>query len=649
MPSQNLYKILLPIPVDKSFSYVAKDKLHIGQVVRVPFRNKEMLGVVWEYDNNEPEYIIKEIIEAYPEYKLSETLMEFIIKVAQYNFALLGWVLKMTLNIPDVFLKPILPNNKPDEITTQLATLSEPQEQALAEINKNDGITVLDGVTGSGKTEVYLHSIAKVLQEGGQALVLLPEIALTSQLMTRFKEKFPNLPIQWHSQLTPKQRKQNWIDIASGNKQFVVGARSALFLPFSNLKLIVVDEEHDQSFKQEEQVIYNARDMAILRGNIEKIPIILASATPSIETLYNIEHGKYHRVKLQSRFKGAALPDIKVVDMRKEGRDKNCISKTLALHIVKAIECKEQVMLFLNRRGYSSLSLCKSCFAKIECPDCNFWLVKHKSKNNLQCHYCGFTIPISIKCSNCGEEGKIESIGTGVEKVAEEIESLFPTAKHIIISSDATPNYKAIGEAVQKITNQEVDIIIGTQMITKGLHFPKINLVGIVDADSSMISGDPRALERTYQVLQQVTGRAGRESQKSDVIIQTYNPDNIILQNLIKYDIETFIKSEMIDRKIAQMPPFSRLVMIKASGINEQKVQKYMQELVQKAPIDDRIDILGPSVAPIPMLKKRYRYRLLIKADRKLNIQMVLKQWLDSAPVNKAVTVKIDIDPYNFS
>ena len=257
-------------------------------------------------------------------------------------------------------------------------------------------------------------------------------------------------------------------------------------------------------------------------------------------------------------------------------------------------------------------------------------------------------MPVSVKCASCGEEGKIESIGIGVEKVAEEIERFFPDARSIVISSDATPNYKAINEAVEKVANQEVDIVIGTQMITKGLHFPKINLVGIIDADSSMISGDPRALERTYQVLQQVTGRAGRESQNSDVIIQTYNPDNVILQNLVQYDIETFIKSEMADREIAQMPPFSRLIMIKASGINEQKVERYVNQLVKNAPIDDRIEILGPSVAPIPMLRKRYRYRILVKTDRKLNIQMILKQWLETISGDKSVTVKIDIDPYNF-
>ena len=353
MPQGNLYKVLLPVPLDKAFSYKSEELLEIGQVVRVSFRNKQILGVVWqrEDDDVDLQYTVKDIIESYSDYKFSEPLMKFLEKVAQYNVALLGWVLKMALNTPDVFLKPIASSDKADKTEINLAALSKLQENAVVEINNHEGVTVLDGVTGSGKTEVYLHNIAKVLKEGGQVLVLLPEIALTSQLMTRFNERFPNMPIQWHSQLTPKKRKQNWIDIASGSKQFVVGARSALFLPFNNLKLIVVDEEHDQSFKQEEQVIYNARDMAILRGNIEKVPVVLASATPSIETLYNIELGRYKRVKLESRFKNAALPNIKVVDMRREGRQKSCISKTLSEHIAQAIERKEQVMLFLNRRG----------------------------------------------------------------------------------------------------------------------------------------------------------------------------------------------------------------------------------------------------------------------------------------------------------
>ena len=647
--TEYLYQILLPLPFDYPFTYKSHTQLKIGDIVKVPFRNKELIGSVWaEEDRRNIHYKLKEIIEIYKIFPLSHNMITFITKVAEYNMIPLGSVLKMTLNTPEVFLKQkeIIPYQH--IFNPNLVKPNPSQQSTLELIQKNKDVSVLHGVTGSGKTEVYLHLIADVIKNRGQVLLLLPEITLTSQLVQRFEQRFHEACLQWHSQLTPKNRKMNWLNIAKGNAKFIVGARSALFLNYQNLQLIIIDEEHDHSFKQEEQPIYHARDMAILKSKIENIPIVLTSATPSIETLHNVTLGKYKYYTLENRFKNASMPEINITDLRKNKEDgMHCISKLLKKKIEDALQREEQVLLFLNKRGYSSLTICTSCFSKVECPDCNFYLVKHQKHNKLQCHYCGFSI-YEPKCKSCNDNTEIKSIGIGVERVLEEVKKLFPSARNIIISSDTASGYKKISEAMDQISNHQVDIIIGTQMITKGLHFSKINLVGIIDADSSMVSTDPRAIEKTYQVLQQVSGRAGRESNKSEVVIQTYNPKNIILQTIVEYDFQTFLEIEKRDREIAQMPPFRRLAMIKATSLNEEALKKYMNLLVRNAPIDDRIQILGPSPAPVTMIRKRYRYRILINADKSINIQNIIKKWIADSTPPRNIRISVDIDPYHF-
>jgi primosomal protein N' (replication factor Y) len=514
--------------------------------------------------------------------------------------------------------------------------------------------TVLDGVTGSGKTEVYSAAVAAALATSHQplatqTLILLPEIALTTQIVSRFESTFGFAPTQWHSGLTPKQREKNWRDIASGRARLVIGARSALFLPFANLKLIVVDEEHDGSYKQEEGVIYQARDMAVVRASIEKIPIILASATPSIETVENVKAGKYSRLHLGSRHGAAVLPQVKIVDMRREKLKAGLwLSGSLKKSITENLASGRQSMLFLNRRGYAPLTLCRECGHRFKCPDCSSWLVEHKSRRQLLCHHCGYNQPVPQACPECQKEGQLVSCGPGVERVAEEVAKTFPNARVCLMTSDKMTTLNAANEVVSSISNGNVDIIVGTQIMAKGYHFPNLTLVGIVDADLGLEGGDLRAAERTYQLLQQVSGRAGRESEKGMVIMQSYMPENMVMQSLASGGRDEFISSESTSRKLTNMPPYSRLAGVIVSGRDDRQTALVAKAIVAAAPLQQSLRILGPVPAPLFLLRGKYRYRILVQSPRNINIQLWLKFLLERVKVPSSVKVKVDIDPYNF-
>ena len=510
--------------------------------------------------------------------------------------------------------------------------------------------TLLDGVTGSGKTEVYFAAIRHILETSeGQILILLPEIVLTNQLLARFEQRFGFQPVAWHSGLTPKQRQTAWKSTVKGDARLIIGARSALFLPFPSLSLIIVDEEHDSSYKQEEGVAYNARDMAVVRASLEKIPIVLASATPSLETVHNVDIGKFHAITLPARFGGAVMPSIDVVDMRQQGLSYGLwLSEPLKRALADTLHAGKQSMLYLNRRGYAPLTLCRKCGYRLQCPHCSSWLVEHRKRCILQCHHCGYNKPPPSACPECKEVGSMVACGPGVERIAEEVASLLPQAKLAVLASDVIASPAEARAIVESIIAGEIDIIVGTQMIAKGHHFPNLTLVGVIDADLGLEGGDLRAVERTYQLLHQVSGRAGREKDKGRVIMQSYHPDNTILHALQKEGRDAFLAQEMRSRERNAMPPFTRLAGIILSGKEEGAVLAAAKKLVKYAPQEEGLRILGPAPAPMAYLRGNYRYRLLIKAKRTILLQKALKFWLMSVKTPSSVRIKVDIDPYNF-
>ena len=517
------------------------------------------------------------------------------------------------------------------------------------ESDEGFSVTLLDGVTGSGKTEVYFEAVAKCLERGRQALVLVPEIALTAQWLTRFETRFGAPPAEWHSDLGSARRRRTWRAVAEGAVRVVVGARSALFLPFADLGLIVVDEEHDTSFKQEDGVVYNARDMAVVRGRLAEIPVVLSSATPSLETVENVNAGRYGRLHLPERHAGAALPDIRAIDMRAEpmGRQ-SWLSPTLRVALAETFEAGEQAMLYLNRRGYAPLTLCRACGYRLECPHCTAWLVEHRLAARLECHHCGFATRPPGDCPECGAADAFAACGPGVERLAEEVSQVFPDARVAIMASDTVTGPAAAAALVQRVQEHDIDLLIGTQIMAKGHHFPLLTMVGVVDADLGLAGGDLRAAERTYQLLHQVAGRAGRESRPGRVILQTYQPDHPVICALVAGDRDTFLAAEAKARRDRRMPPFGRLAAVIVSGRDEGAVDAASRALGRTAPHGAGVDVLGPAPAPLAMIRGRHRRRLLLKAEKEVNVQAVLRRWLDQVRVKGGVRVDVDVDPYSF-
>jgi primosomal protein N' (replication factor Y) len=511
-------------------------------------------------------------------------------------------------------------------------------------------VTLIDGVTGSGKTEVYFEAVAAALDRGKQVLILLPEIALTQAFLERFHDRFGAKPAEWHSDLPPKMRERVWRQVAEGGVRVVAGARSALFLPFSNLGLIVVDEEHDPAYKQEDGVCYHARDMAVVRGHIGAFPVVLASATPSIESQVNARQGRYGRVVLPGRFADAALPDIKAIDMRRAPPARGgFLSPVLVGHVQATLERGEQSLLFLNRRGYAPLTLCRVCGHRFQCPDCSSWLVEHRFRGQLVCHHCGHHEKRPEACPECGTLDHLVACGPGVERIAEEVVGHFPDARTIVLSSDLMGGVKRLRLELEAIAKGEADIVIGTQLVAKGHNFPNMTLVGVVDADIGLANGDPRAAERTFQLLSQVTGRAGRTGRKSLGLLQTYQPDHPVMQAIVSGDAEAFYEREIAERQRAHLPPFGRLAAVIVSAATRAEAESHARALRRAAPPADAIHVLGPAEAPLALVAGRHRYRLLVQGERRSDMQGFIRTMLAGGPkLRGSIRVQIDIDPQSF-
>lgn len=508
---------------------------------------------------------------------------------------------------------------------------------------------LLEGVTGSGKTEVYLEALATTLQAGGQALVLLPEIALTSAVTARFAARFGAEPAVWHSTLTPRQRARVWDAVASGDARVVIGARSALFLPFANLGLIVVDEEHDAAYKQEDAPIYHARDMAVVRGTLAACPVVLASATPSLETRANAARGRYARLELPDRFGGRTLPSLMVADLTRHppppGR---FIGPQLETAVRETLDAGHQALLFLNRRGYAPLTLCRACGHRLQCPNCSTWLVQHRHRPRLVCHHCGHDEAVPRACPSCGTEGKLAPVGPGVERICEEAASLFPAARISVLSSDLT-GIARLQEELQSIERGEVDLIIGTQLVTKGHNFPGLALVGVVDADLGLGTADPRAAERTFQALDQVTGRAGRGATAGRAVLQTHDPAHPVITALARGERAAFYDAETETRERAGLPPFGRMASLIISAPDKVAAERHARALLRAAPPSGRVRLLGPAEAPIALLRGRHRYRITVKTPREFDLSAYLRAWRGAMPkAPGAVAVSVDIDPVSF-
>jgi primosomal protein N' (replication factor Y) len=548
--------------------------------------------------------------------------------------------------------EPVASSPDPDFVAPDFTPAQREAAQALRAAVAKGGYsaTLIDGVTGSGKTQVYFEAIAETVRRSRQALVLMPEIALTGQFLDRFAERFGARPAEWHSQLSPRLRARTWAAAASGEIKVVVGARSALFLPYAELGLIIVDEEHDPAYKQEDGVRYHARDMAVVRASLGGIPIVLASATPSVETEVNARRGRYVRLHLPERFGGQELPSLKAIDLRREGPSPGrFIAPRLAEAIKNAIERGEQALLFLNRRGYAPLTLCRQCGFRLSCPNCDAWLVDHRFRHRLVCHHCGFSMPVPAQCAKCQATGSFVACGPGVERLAEEAEALFPNRRILVLSSDLVATLERMREELAEIEQGRVDIVIGTQLVAKGHHFPKLNLVGIVDADIGLANGDPRAAERTFQLLHQVVGRAGREHGRGTGFLQTYQPDHPVLRALIAADREAFYSNEIELREKTHYPPFGRLASVLISGPDKPAAQAFARRLAQSAPRAEEVRVLGPAEAPLALLRGRHRFRLLVKAPRGFDLSAYTRQWLAAAakPTGK-MKLEVDIDPQSF-
>jgi primosomal protein N' (replication factor Y) len=509
-------------------------------------------------------------------------------------------------------------------------------------------VMLLDGVTGSGKTEVYFEAMAAALAGGGQTLLLLPEIALTQPFLARVERRFGAEPAAWHSDLRPRERERVWRGVADGSAKIVVGARSALFLPWKNLKLIVVDEEHESAYKQDDGVAYHARDMAVLYGSLGKFPVILSSATPSLETLVNVDRGRYGVVRLTDRHGRAELPEIGLIDLKRTSPDPGqWLSPPLLAEVGRTLAEGDQALLFLNRRGYAPLTLCRACGHRLECPHCAASLVEHRFRRQLMCHHCGHVEPMPRDCPSCHAEGKMVPVGPGVERLAEEAAERFPDARIAVLSSDLSRG-SLLRDAIDGVAEGRYNLVIGTQLVAKGHHFPHLTLVGVVDADLALESTDPRGAERTWALLAQVAGRAGRGAKPGRAIVQTYLPEHPLMQALKKGDRDAYFAQEKAIREQAGLPPYGRLAAIVVSGHDGAETERFARRLGLAAPLADSVTVLGPAIAPIAMVRGRHRWRLLVKARREVNLQGFLRLWLKDVKPRGSLALQVDVDPYNF-
>jgi len=548
---------------------------------------------------------------------------------------------------------PAPPIVEPPDPEAAVPVLSPEQAQAMAQIRELDvagfGVALLDGVTGGGKTEVFFEAVADTVRAGRQGLILLPEIALTHTFIERFTKRFGTRPAEWHSDMTPAQRARVWRGVLSGQVRVVLGARSALFLPFRELGIIVLDEEHDGAFKQYEGVSYHARDMAVVRAKFAQARVVLSSATPSVESRNNANLGRYTHVLLQSRFAEAAMPDITALDMREEPPEKGqWIAPRLAREVFATLDRGEQALLFLNRRGYAPLTLCNACGHQYQCPDCSAWLVEHRFRGVLMCHHCGHEERVPKACKACGALDTLVAVGPGIERVAEEAEARFPGARKVILSSDMGSNAQ-IRDRFAEIEKGEYDLIIGTQLVSKGHHFEKLTLVGVIDADLGLAHGDPRAAERTFQILTQVTGRAGRASKAGRAFLQTYHPTHPVMEAMVKGDREAFYRYELASREAGGLPPFGRLAALIVSANEHDPAFAFAKSILAAAPMADGLRLFGPADAPVAMVRGRHRVRLLAQSGKDFDLSGYVRFWLEQAPkATGNLRVQVDIDPQSF-
>ncbi len=644
-----------------------------GDIITVPFGKKELLGVVWGQGNAQIDAgKMKEAREHLSQFPpLSEQLRKFVDWTSWYACAPKGAILKMVLPMPDIakegrkstsaFIETDIDLSK-----IHLANLSGIQKEAADRLTDSIGggfsVSLLDGVTGSGKTEVYFEAIAKVLTQRQsdptlQCLILLPEIALSIQWLERFEKRFSFKPVVWNSEITPARKRASWQAIAKGDAPVVVGARSALFLPYKNLALLIADEEHDGSYKQEEGVIYHARDFAVARARFENIPAVLVSATPSLETYANAKDGKYREITLSARHNDAVMPDITLLDMRKVELERGAfISRPLRDELAASIADGHQCMLFLNRRGYAPLLLCRACGHRFQCPDCSAWMVvhkraprasKHEAVSCLECHHCNYRIPEPKQCPACQAEDKLAACGPGVERLKEEVAEFLPQARVAVMASDSMAPGE-VAETITAMTDKKIDLLIGTQMIAKGHHFANLAVVGVVDADLGLAGGDLRAAERTYQMLHQLSGRAGREQIRGRVYMQSFLPEHPVIKALVSGERNAFMAAELKARKNAHMPPFTRLAAIIVEGEKEDQVMNTARKLASSFPASKSTHLYGPAPAPLFLLRGKFRFRLLVKAERDVNLPNIVRHWVETQEAPSTVRIKIDIDPQSF-
>jgi primosomal protein N' (replication factor Y) len=719
MTPVHFVSVLVPVAVERPYTYASDRPLQPGTIVAVPLGARITLGAVWPDTPDEvaPKKLrgIEHVFDTPP---LPQELIRFVDWVADYTLASRGMILRMVLRSPEA-LEPERPmvgvrlaGPPPQRLTgarrrvldaaadglawskTGLAAaagvstgvvdglishgtlelVAMPQRPVAADLDpahappelspeqrrgaealvaafeEGFSVALLDGVTGSGKTEVYCEAVAEALRRGRQALVLLPEIALTGAFLDRFAARFGSRPAEWHSEVGTKQRARVWRAVSRGEVRAVVGARSALFLPFSELGLIVIDEEHDPAYKQEDGVAYNARDMAVVRGSLSGFPVVLSSATPSVESRVNADRGRYRHLILPARFGVAIAPKVAAIDLKSNPPERGrWLSPPLVAAVTDTIARGEQALLFLNRRGYAPLTLCRACGHRMACPNCSAWLVEHRFRRMLVCHHCGHEERRPDACPSCGAEESLVPCGPGVERLQEEVVGRFPKARTLVLSSDVLGGVQRLRAELEAVARGEVDIIVGTQLVAKGHNFPGLSLVGVVDADLGLSHGDPRAAERTFQLLTQVTGRAGRAGQESRGLIQTYTPDHPVIQALVSGDREAFYATEIETRRRGGLPPFGRLASVIVSAGDRHTAQAHARAMAMAAPLEEGVRLLGPAEAPFAVLRGRHRFRLLAQSDKAGRLHDWLRAWLAKAPKERgSVRVAIDVDPMSF-
>ena len=647
--------ILLPKVFNHPFTYETSLKLKLGDYVEVPFGNSKTVGVVWDdFENNQfKKFKTKKVIKKLNLPNLNKKMVNFINWFSEYNIIPKGMALKLSLSSNDILEK--FPEDELENFSNHHKKkefeLTKSQEESLKRLEKKNNefrVHVVQGVTGSGKTIVYFHAIKKILERSKQCLILLPEIGLISQFEKKFTEFFGFNPAVWHSGITPRKRKIIWSGVVNNKLKVVIGARSSLFLPFKDLGLIVVDEEHDQSFKQDEGVIYNARDMAISRAYFENFPINLVTSIPSLETFNNIKKGKFSVSKISERFRKASLPNYEIINLNKTKLEPNSwLSKEIIEKVKLHLSKNDQILFFVNRRGFSPNVFCKKCLKIFSCPNCSINMVYHKTKEILLCHYCGYKSKINTECKD-NKSCDLVFYGPGVERIAEEVKKKFPTKNQLIFSSD-TMNKKNSKDLLKQIVDNNIQILVGTQLISKGFHFPHLNCIVVVDIDLNSQGHDLRGTEKNLQLYHQLSGRAGRAGKPATVYFQTYNLNKNMITDITNDNPEIFLEKELELRKLNGLPPFQRFISLIITGLNEKKTEQEANRF--KIYIEKILDgkVLGPVNSPIFRIRKKFRVRLLIRSKKTLNIQKKLAFLISNFKFLNGIKLTVDVDPINFN